>query len=353
MHIRRKALLLSSRCCCLHVAPEVEPGEEVGALVLEARVLLVGLRAHLRRPLPGVLERQSRGDDEYLAEAAEPLGLEDHPAQPRVDRQPGQAPADLGEPLVGRDGVELLEQLPAGGDVAPVGRLDEREPAQVAEAQRGHLQDHRGQVGAQDLGLGELRAGLEVLLGVEPDRDAGGDPAAATGALVGRGLADRLDRQPLHLRARGVARDPRDAGVHDVPDAGDGQRGLGDVGGQHHPAPGVWLEDLVLLGSGEPRVERHHLEPLQAREGVSGVADLPLAGQEDQDVARPLRGELLHRVDDRLGLVAHDRLALLVGLGDLDERAVADLDGVGAAGDLHDRRVEVLREPVDVDGRGR
>ena len=90
-----------------------------------------------------------------------------------------------------------------------------------------------------------------------------------------------------------------------------------------------------------------------ARQGVSGVADLPLARQEDQDVARPLRGELLHRVDDRLGLVAHDRLALLVGLGDLDERAVADLDRVGAAGDLHDRRVEVLREPVEVDGRGR
>ena len=56
----------------------------------------------LRGPLAGVLERERGGDDEDLAETAEPLGLEDHPAQPRVDRQPGEAPADLGEPLVGQ-----------------------------------------------------------------------------------------------------------------------------------------------------------------------------------------------------------------------------------------------------------
>ena len=118
-----------------------------------------------------------------------------------------------------RQRAELLEQLDARGDVAPVGRLHEREAADVAEPQRGHLQDHRGQVGAQDLGVGERRAALEVLLGVQPDRDAGLDPAAATRALGGGGLADRLDRQPLHLGAHGVARDPGDAGVHDVPDA--------------------------------------------------------------------------------------------------------------------------------------
>ena len=36
-----------------------------------------------------------------------------------------------------------------------------------------HLQDDRGQARAQDLGLGELGAPVEVLLGVEADRDAG------------------------------------------------------------------------------------------------------------------------------------------------------------------------------------
>ena len=184
------------------------------------------------------------------------------------------------------------------------------------------------------------------------------------GALRGRGLADRLDRQPLHLGAHRVARDAGDAGVHDVPDARHGQRGLGDVGGQHDAATGVRGEDLVLLGGREPGVERHDLErqaaALRAGRGrasasaVSRISRSP--GQEDQDVAGPLGGELLHRVDDRLGLVADDGLALLILLGELHQRSVADLDGVGPPGDLDDRRGravrlrEVLGEALRVDG---
>ncbi len=130
---RQLALLL------LDVAPQVEPGEEVARLVLEAGVQLVGLRALLLGAFAGVLDREGGRDDEDVAHAAEALGLDDHPAQPRVDRQPGQALADLGEadaaagPLVGRrrDRAELLEQLYAGRDVASVGRLDEREPRDV------------------------------------------------------------------------------------------------------------------------------------------------------------------------------------------------------------------------------
>ena len=174
----------------LDVAPQVQPGQEVGALGREPGVLLVGLRLQLRRPLARVLQGERGGDDEHVAQAAEPLGLQDHPAQPRVDRQPGQPPPEPGQAraalrapvarLLRRQRTELLEQLDARGDVAPVGRLHEREAADVPEPQRGHLQDHRGQVGAQDLGVGERRTALEVLLGVQPDRDAGLDPAAAT-----------------------------------------------------------------------------------------------------------------------------------------------------------------------------
>ena len=351
----------------LDVAPQVQPGEEVGLLGVEAGVLLVGLGALLGGSLAGVLQAQRGGDDQHVAQAAEALGLEHHPAQARVEGHPGQPLTQPGQArprvLAARlQGAQLLEQLHPGGDVAPVGRLHEREAGHVAEAQAGHLQDDAGQVGAQDLRVGELGAALEVLLGVEPDRDARGHAAAAPRSLVGRGLADRLDRQPLHLGARGVARDPRDAGVDDVPDARHGQGGLGDVGGQHDAAPGVGGEDAVLLGGREPRVERHHLGAAaaggggQLGQGVGGVADLALAGQEDQHVAGSLGAELAHRVDDRLGLVALDRLALVVVLAEVQERSVADLDGVGAPGDLHDgRRVavavgEVGGEAVDVDG---
>ena len=69
-------------------------------LVREPRVLLVGLGLLLGGPLARVLQRQRRCDHDHLADAAEALGLEDHPGQPRVDRQPRQPLADLGEAVL-------------------------------------------------------------------------------------------------------------------------------------------------------------------------------------------------------------------------------------------------------------
>ncbi len=64
------------------------------------------------------------------------------------------------------------------------------------------------------------------------------------------------------------------------------------------------LEHPVLLGGRQPGVQREHLEPVAPGQQVGGVADLALTGQEDQDVARPLAGQLVHRVEDGLALVA-------------------------------------------------
>ena len=62
----------------------------------------------------------------------------------------------------------------------------------------------------------------------------------------------------------------------------------------------------MLLGGREPRVERDDLGAGQVGQLVGGVADLALAGQEHQDVAGTLGGQLVDRVADRLGLVALD-----------------------------------------------
>ena len=251
------------------------------------------------------------------------------------------------------EGVQLLEEGEPVGDGAAVRRVDEREVLDVPEVEGGHLQQHRGEVGAQDLRIGELGPALEVGLGVEPDRDAGPEPPAPAGPLPGRRLADRLDRQPLHLGAMAVPGDPRRPRVDHVPDARHGQRGLGDVGGQHDAPSAVRREDLVLVGGRQPRVERDDLGERQRPlgQGVLGVADLPLAGEEHQDVARPLGDQLVDGVEDRGDLVA-------VGIGVLvvrvDHGAVAHLDRVGPAGDLDDRGApEVGGHPLDVDrGRG-
>ena len=360
------------------VAPEVQPGEEVGRRVLEPGMELVGLCLLLQGALTGVLQRQRRGDHEDVAHAPETLGLEDHPPQPWVDRQSREAPAQAGQalPAVRRvrrrdQSAELLEQLDAGGHLAPVRRLHEREAGDVAQPERRHLEDDRGEVGPQDLRVGELGSALEVLLGVQPDRDAGLDPPAAAGALAGGGPADRLDRQPLHLGLHRVARDARDTGVDDVPDAGDRQRRLGDVRGEHDASGGLGVrgEHPVLLGGGEPGEERHDLEGatrvrLQVAEGVGGVPDLPLAREEHQHVPGALVRELADGVHDRLGLVADDDLALVVhvpvvGRARRDQGSVADLDGVHPSGDLDDRGRpsavvgEVPGEPLRVDGRRR
>jgi hypothetical protein len=103
----------------------------------------------------------------------------------------------------------------------------------------------------------------------------------------------------------------------------------------------------VLLRCGQSRVQREDLgvAQVQPAERLGGVADLPLAAEEDEDVAGPFGAQLLDRVADRLDLVG-------VVLG--QDRPVPHLDRVRPSGDLDDRRaVEVRREPFRVDRRGR
>ncbi len=127
-----------------------------------------------------------------------------------------------------------------------------------------------------------------------------------------------------------------------------GERRLGDVGREHDPAPAVRLEHTLLLAGREPGVEREHLDVAAQAPGqrLRGVADLALAGEEDEHVARALAHQLLDGVADRVGLVAVRIVCVL-------DRPVADLDRVRAAGHLHHRRVaEVAAEALRVD-RGR
>ncbi|MNF97930.1 hypothetical protein D3C84_807740 [compost metagenome] len=108
------------------------------------------------------------------------------------------------------------------------------------------------------------------------------------------------------------------------------------------------LEHLVLLGVGEAGVERQHLGVAQVElaQGVGGVADLPLAVHEDEDVPQPFARQLLDRIEDALQFVA---IPLT-----LQQRAIAHLHRVGATGHLYHRRlVEVIGEALGIyGGRG-
>ncbi len=234
-----------------------------------------------------------------------------------------------------------------------VGRLDEREPGDVAEPDRGHLQDHRGEVRPQDLGVGELGSGVEVLLGVQPDADARRHPTATPSPLVCRRLRDRLDRQALHLQSSAVARDPGGSGVHHVPHTGHRERRLGNIGGQHDPATRAAhrgpLEDLVLLGRRQPCIQRQHLgaAQLQAPQCIRSVVDLALARQEHQHVTGPLVRQLLDSVDDALHLIAICNLRVVD-----HQRPVSHLHRERPTGDLdHGHRAFTVGEMLGEAGR--
>ena len=228
-------------------------------LVGEPGVLLPRSLLTVRRPFTRVGDGQRRGEHEHFADATLDVGLQDHPADARVERQLREAASDVGDRAAVIEGAEFLQQLHPVADAALVRRVEEREALHLSELQRGHLQDDRGEVGPQDLGVGVARPRREIVLGVQPDAHARRGAPRATGPLRGRGLRYRLDRQPLHLGPAAVPRDARGAGVDDIADTWHRQRRLGDVGGEHDSPAGVRCEDALLLGRRQPRVQRQHL----------------------------------------------------------------------------------------------
>ena len=94
----------------------------------------------------------------------------------------------------------------------------------------------------------------------------------------------------------------------------------------------------VLLGGGQPGVQRQHLQAGLPVQRVGGVPDLPFAAEEDEDVAGPVGAQLGDPVEDALDLVFRF-LFRVVGVG---QRPVPHLDRVGAPGHLDDRRPPAL-----------
>ena len=351
--------------------PQFEDADELRARVGEQRMRVVGGGALVGRTLARILDAQERGDRDRLAQAAVLVGGHQHARQLHVHRQARHGPAGGGELALLVDRAEFGQLLPAVGDGAAVGRLQERERLDIAQAQRQHAQDHAGQRGAADFRVGVLRPRFEIGLAVQPVASAFADAAAAALALVGAGLADRFDVQPVELAARAVALDPGQARIDHVADARHRQRGFGDVGRQHDAALGAGVEHPVLVAHRQPRVQRQHfglavLAPLQR---LVRVADLALPGQEDQHVAaRILASDLVAGGDDavvdaarsvriarfgirrsgaarRVGLVRALRFGIV-------QRAIAHVHRIAAALHAdHRRAVEVRGEALGVDGR--
>ena len=197
---------------------------------------------------------------------------------------------------------------------------------------------------------GRVNSGLAqiILLGVEADADAGAGPAAAALALIAGRPRDPADRQADGLGPGVIGRNPRQAGVDDIADAGHRDRGLGDIGGDDDLALPERLEDAFLVGrlqSAEDRQD-HRLPELFGQQGAA-EADILFGRQKGEDIAWPLMpveiGDGPHRMFDIA--VLHLQLVFF-------HRQVMDGHRIVPAGDPHHRGVaEVPGEGLGVDGR--
>ncbi len=170
------------------VVPEVQERQEVARGIREAGVRLGRLLAPVLGPLAHVLDREPRDDREDVGKHPGALRFEQHPGEARVDRKPRDAAAERCEGRSRTDRPELDEQVERRLDPARVGRGEEGERRNVAEAQGEHLEDDRGEPRAQDLRLRERGTRREVVLGIEADRDARGGASRPARALLRRGL---------------------------------------------------------------------------------------------------------------------------------------------------------------------
>ena len=86
------------------------------------------------------------------------------------------------------------------------------------------------------------------------------------------------------MRTRIVAADACHAAVDDVDDAGDGDRGLGDVGGEDDPLSArCGTKDFLLILETEAGVESEDTGSgkLSAREEIGRLLNLSFSWQED------------------------------------------------------------------------
>ena len=332
--------------------PDVEQREKVGLRIGEPFVGGGGGFLLVERTLARVLDAQAGGDDQQFPRGVFVLRLEQHAAERGINRQPREVVAERRELALFIQRAEFLEQRVAAGDGGGRGRMDKRKRLDVAEAERLHAQDDFGEIGALDFRLRERRARLEILLRVEPDADAVLHAPRAAFALVGAALRDRLDRQALGARARVVTADAREAGINHIADAGNGQRGFGDVRGDDDLAAGGGREDALLIARTEPAEQRDDLRFAgeAAFEQVAGLADVAFARHEDQHVAAvgfvKNAFRRLHR-----GVHVADVAPLF---GRRVQRLIANFHRIQPAGDFDDRRVvEVPRKGLRVNrGRG-
>ena len=218
------------------------------------------------------------------------------------------------------------------------------------------MQDNGGQVGSQDFGIGVFRAVQKVRFVVQTETDPRRHTATPACPLVGTGLGNRFNWQPLYFRAHTVPADARNASINHVANTGHGQRGLSHVGGQHNPPSLVALKHPVLFLVTQAGIQRQHfgMTQVSVAQHLAHGPDLPLAWQKNQYIPRRLLFlpfmlfNLVQRREDTVGP------ALIPVVLVPNQGAISNIYRKGTTADFNHRRfVEKLAEALHLDrGRG-
>ena len=219
--------------------PDGEQGKEIRIRMHETPMRGVGLFPRIHRAFTGILDRKPGRDDQHLVQRLFLPCLQNHPAHRGIDRQPGQLATERSERTRRRPSVrrrvfavqraQLLQQGVTGADRLHRRHVDEGKPFDVTQAEGLHAQDHVGQIGALDLGLGEAQTLVVILLRIQPDAYALGHATGPALALVAARLGDRLDGQTPGARRRHITAHPRQPRIDHEANARQGERGLGDI----------------------------------------------------------------------------------------------------------------------------
>ena len=94
----------------LEPLPELQGATEFAALIVEGLVLLVGDLGAFLRPVAHVLARQGGCNDQHFGQRLPVASLDDHAADARVERQPGQFAADGRQLIALVHRAQLAEQ---------------------------------------------------------------------------------------------------------------------------------------------------------------------------------------------------------------------------------------------------
>ena len=215
--------------------------------------------------------------------------------------------------------------------------IEEGEFARIGDAPQSAVEREPREIGGENFRGGvRLKAAVRGLL-PQTIANAGLDAARAPAPLVGVGAADADGRKARQADVGLVDRNAHEAGIDHDAHAFDGERRLGDRGGEHDLAPprGRRRDGEILRMGVERAIERRDVDvgALDARvQDLRDAPDLALPRQEDQDRA----AFLFERVE------RHARDLVLDPRGRVAPD-IARRDGIGAAFAFDQRRVSQER----------